>query len=772
MYGNFEEKARIVVVEAKNEMKKLNHPYVGSEHLLLAILKSNTNVSKKLKEFKLTYNKFKAELIKIVGIGSKESEWFLYTPMLRRILENALLDSKENNNSEVTVSHLFSSLLEEGEGVAIRILLAMKIDLDKLYKEFAPKIINTSKEKNEKLVLDELGIDLTMKAKEGLTDPVIGRKEEINRLLEILVRRTKNNPILIGSPGVGKTAIVEELSRMISSKEVPYALKDKRLISLDMASTVAGTKYRGEFEDRIRKILKEVENNEDIILFIDEIHTLVGAGGAEGAIDASNIFKPALARGKIRLIGATTTKEYKKYIEPDGALARRFQKINIETPTKEVVKEILMKLKPIYEKFHSVILSNDIIDMIIKFSDEYIFDREEPDKSIDILDEVCAKASLRESSVARKYNKLNKKLIDIKQEKVALLEKDLFDEALLLRDEENKLANEVNNIELKMNKKKIDKVVTIMDVKEVINIKTGIPIYELYSDNDKVINKIKKDLRNKILGQDKALELVNNLIKKSKLGFTDKNRCHAYMFSGPSGVGKSYLAKIFASHLVGNKNIIKLDMSEFIESHSISKLIGSPPGYIGYNEASIFEDIKRKPYSVLILDEIEKANPKVINLFLQILDDSKIKLSNGETVRFDHTTIIMTSNVGFHDINIGFKDNENKKAVNKLKEVFSIPFINRLDKIIIFNKLNHEVIKKLVIKKLNIIKSKYKEKNIKLVIKNNIIEELIKKCDYEEFGARKIDKLIDEYIENKIINHLISNNDNIIIDKLDELLVS
>ncbi len=771
MYGNFEEKARIVVVEAKNEMKKLNHPYVGSEHLLLAILKSNTSVSKKLKEYKLTYTKFKNELIKIVGIGSKTSEWFLYTPMLRRILENALLNAKENNNSEVTVNHLFSSLLEEGEGVAIRILLAMKIDIDKLYKEFAPKIINNSKETVEKLVLDELGVDLTLKASKGINDPVIGRKEEINRLLEILMRRTKNNPILIGSPGVGKTAIVEELSRMIAMKEVPYALRNKRVISLDMASTVAGTKYRGEFEDRIRKILKEVENNEEIILFIDEIHTLVGAGGAEGAIDASNIFKPALARGKIRLIGATTTKEYKKYIEPDGALARRFQKINIETPSREVVKDILLKLKPIYEEFHSVTISVDIIESIIKFTNDYIFDREEPDKSIDILDEVCAKASLKESKNTKKYNKLNKQLGDIKKKKLSLLESDLFDEALLLRNEENKLANEVNNIELKLNKNKDNKTVTLDDVKAVINMKTGIPVYELCSDNDKIVSKIKKELSSKLFGQDKALDLVNNLIKKNKFGFTTKNRCHAYMFSGPSGVGKSYLAKLFAERLVGNKNIIKLDMSEFIESHSVSKLIGSPPGYIGFNDTTIFDEIRTKPYSVLILDEIEKANPKVINLFLQILDDSKIKNSNGEVIRFDHTTIIMTSNVGFHDINIGFKDSENKKAINKLKEVFSVPFINRLDKIIVFDKLNYDVIKKLVVKKINKLKRKYKSKNIKLIIRNNIIEEIINKCEYEEFGARKIDKIIEEYIENKVIMNLIVNNDEIIIDKLDELLV-
>ena len=397
MFGNFTEDARKILVDAKKEMYELNHPYVGSEHLMLSILKTDNSVSQKLKEYNLNYDTLREEIINVIGVGSKPSECFLYTPLLRRILENAIIDSKENNNGDVTIEHLFSSLLEEGEGVAIRIMMGMNIDIDSLYDEFSYRFVNTKKKKNKKLLLEEMGIDLTKKALDGNLDPVVGRDNELKRVMEILCRRTKNNPILIGEAGVGKTAIAEELSRLIVNGEVPLALRNKRVINLDMATMVAGTKYRGEFEDRMRKILKEVEENDDIILFIDEIHTLVGAGGAEGAIDASNIFKPALARNKLRCIGATTLDEYKKFIEKDSALERRFQKVYVDKPDRKTVKDILMRLKNVYEKFHLVSLSEEIIDLIIDLSEKYVYDRNEPDKSIDILDEVCARVNLKES---------------------------------------------------------------------------------------------------------------------------------------------------------------------------------------------------------------------------------------------------------------------------------------------------------------------------------------------------------------------------------------
>ena len=765
MFGNFTEEARIILTHAKREMYELKHPYIGSEHLLLAILKEKNNISKKLLEYNLNYDKFKSEIIKVVGKGTKESEWFLYTPLLKRIIENAILDSKDNNSGNVTVEHLFSSMLEEGEGVAIRIMLGMNIDLEELYNEFSYKLVSKPRgKKNKKLLLEELGVDLTEKALKGELDPVIGRDKEIKRVLEILSRRTKNNPLLIGEAGVGKTAIVEELSKMISTGDVPMSLKNKRIISLDMATTVAGTKYRGEFEERIRKILKEIEENDDIILFIDEIHTLVGAGGAEGAIDASNIFKPALARGKLRCIGATTIDEYKKFIESDGALERRFQKVLVEIPDKNVVRDILIKLKGIYEKFHLVKISDEIIDLIIELSEKYIYDRNQPDKAIDLLDEVCAKVSLTESKEFKKYNSLNKELKEILKNKNKSIIEGNFDEAASYKEKENILMDKINKLELTLHKKDKYNIVTKEDVANVINIKTKIPVYELLSDNMSAIDTLEKNLSGHIIGQDKVVESLVKIAKRIKLGFNDENKCYAMLFCGSSGVGKTLLAKTFGESLVGRENVIKLDMGEYAESHSISKIIGAPPGYVGYSDnKNILELIRNKPYSVLILDEIEKSDSNIINLFFQILDDGKIKDSCGREVRFDNVTIIMTSNIGFNDIEIGFNKKNNDVVFSKLKEYFSLPFINRIDNTVIFNKLNYDNIEKITKKKLNELKLKYLKKNIKLRFSSDLIREIIDESNYEEFGARKIDKVIKERVENEIIEKVLDGKNNILL---------
>ena len=756
MFGQFTEEARKILVNAKEEMMELRHPYVGSEHLLLAILKAKNNVSKKLKQYNLDYDKFKNKLIEILGIGTQQSEWFLYTPLLKRIMENAMLDCKEKN-SEVTIESLFSGILEEGEGVAIRILLSLNIDLDKLYNDFSSKIF---KPKRKKLLLEELGTDLTNKADE--LDPVIGRDEEIKRIIEILSRRTKNNPLLIGEAGVGKTAIVEELSKMIANGDVPNNLKTKRIISLDMATLVAGTKYRGEFEERVRKILKEVEEDENIILFIDEIHTLVGAGGAEGAIDASNIFKPALARNKLRCIGATTTLEYKKFIESDKALERRFQKINVEIPTRQVVKQILFKLKPIYENYHHVIISDSIIEKIIELSDKYVFDRNQPDKSVDILDEVCAKSSLKESEELKEYNKLNKKLqILIKSKNEAVSNND-FKKASSYKEQEFILMDKINNLELILYNKKRN-IVTIEDVAYVINSKTKIPVYEILNEND--INKINNNLK-VIIGQNNAVSQLSNIAKKIKLGYKD-DKCYSFLFAGPSGVGKTELAKIFGKSLVGD-NVIRLDMSEFSEPHSVSRFIGAPPGYIGYNDnKTILEEIRNKPFSVLILDEIERANQNIINLLFQILDNGKIKDSKGVDVYFNNVIVIMTSNIGFDDINVGF--NKNNDDLTKLKEYFSIPFINRIDNIISFNRLNEENIREIIDIKIKNLINKYN--NIKIKIDDLVITEIIKLCNYDEFGARKIDKIIKDKLENIIIDKIIENKKSVHVKTLEYSLM-
>ncbi len=759
MFNNFEEEARKVLVQAKREMKALNHPYVSSEHLLLAILKGNNDISNKLKEYDLDYKIFKNEIIKVIGKGSKPSEFFLYTPLLKRIIENAILDAKENNNGEVTINHLFSSLLEEGEGVAIRILIGMNIDIDELYNEFTFKLINGNSHK--KLLLEELGVDLNQKALSGDLDPVTGRDEEIKRVLEILSRRTKNNPLLIGEAGVGKTAIVEELARMIVSGDVPLSLKNKRIISLDMATSVAGTKYRGEFEERMHKILKEIEENDDIILFVDEAHTLVGAGGAEGAIDASNIFKPALARGKLRCIGATTTEEYKKYIEKDSALERRFQKVIIEAPTKDQTRNILMNLKDIYESYHNVTIDDEIIDLILALSSKYIYNRNEPDKSIDILDEVCAKASLKESknmSLYKEYHKELKKTIKAKKE--AIIDND-FTKASLYKNEEFKLMNKINHLELSLYKKK-PKRVTKIDVAKVVNSKTNIPVYELLNEKKAIIRQTEKIIKEQLIGQDEAVKKVSNIAKKIKLGLNDK--CYSCLFCGPSGVGKTELALVFGKNLVGFNNVIRLDMSEYKEAHSISKIVGAPPGYVGYDDTSnVLEQIKNKPYSVLILDEIEKAHNDIINLFLQVLDEGKIKDSKSNVVRFDNVVIIMTSNIGFHDINVGF--NKENKVKTKLHDKFSIPFINRVDSVITFNQLTEEDIVKIINLKIKKLKEKYHDK-IHITLANKVINDIVSKSNYEEYGARKISKIIKDDLESIIIEALIDNKKEVTIKEI------
>lgn len=763
MFNNFTEEARKVLMHAKEEMKELKHPYVGSEHLLLSILKSDNEISERLKSYDLDYDRFKSEIINIVGVGSKQSECFLYTPLLKRVLENAIYDSKENNNGNVTVSHLISALLEEGEGIAVRILIGMDIDLDELYHDFAYKV-PVKRSKGKKLLIDDLGVDLTEQAKQNKLDPVVGRDEEIKRVIEILCRRKKNNPILIGEAGVGKTAIVEELSRLISIGEVPNTLKNKRIISLDMATTVAGTKYRGEFEERVNKILKELEDNSDIILFIDEIHTLVGAGGAEGAIDASNIFKPALARNKMRCIGATTTKEYKQFIENDKALDRRFQKVEIKEPSDSVVKNILLKLRDTYSNYHKTIIEDNIIDLIIELSNKYIKTRYQPDKAIDILDEVCAHVSLKENNKIKKYNELNKKLSNIlKEKKKCLLQKD-YNKASFYKELENDLMSKINKLELFLSIEK-NNIVTKEDVIKIVERKSNVPIYELKDFNNKDIKEFEYILKNNIIGHDNIICELIKIYKTLKLGFRDDNTCYSMMFTGPSGVGKTELAKLFSKRI--SNNVIKLDMSEYSEAHTISKLIGSPAGYVGYNDnKNILEQVKDNPFSIIILDEIEKAHSNIVNLLYQILDEGKLKDSKGEDIYFNNAMIIMTSNIGFNNKEIGF--NTCGKIKNELKEYFGIPFINRIDNVITFNTLKSDDIRKIVKNKLSKLKNKYKNKNINIKINKNVIDEVINLSNYEEFGARKIDKIIKNKIEDIIINEILDSNDNIIIKSINQ----
>ena len=751
MINSFSEEAQDILIKAKLEMLELKHPYVGTEHLVLAILHTKNELSDRLNKYGLTYNKFKKEILSIIGKGSKKSDFFLHTPLLKKVIENAIIDSKENNNGIVTTNHLFSSLLDLGEGIAIRIFIGMNLDLDNMYDEFTEKIYD-KKRKAKKLLIEELGVNINDKVKNKEIDPVVGREKEIKKLEEIICRRTKNNPLLIGEPGVGKTAIVEGLATLIENDEVPNKLSHKKIISLDMASAVAGTKYRGEFEKRMKKILEEIEENDEIILFIDEIHTLIGAGGAEGAIDASNILKPALARGKIRCIGATTKDEYKKHFEKDKALERRFQIINIEEPSIEETKKILYKIKPIYETYHNVYLKEEILDKIITLTEKYIYDRFRPDKQIDILDEVCSKVGISKSD---NVIKMHSNLKEIRNKKELYIKENNIKKAYEYKIKE---TNYKNIILQKSDKKEV----TIEDIANVISNKTKIPLYEILKDNKKIINEIENTLKANIIGQNEAIKKLMNITKRIKLGYKE-NKCISLLFIGPTGVGKTKLATIYGEK-ISKQKVIKLDMSEYSDSSSISKITGSNPGYVGYEDNKhILNTIKDNPNAVIILDEIDKAHPKVINLLYQILEDGKILDAKNNVINFCNNIIIMTSNKGIETKNIGF-NNDKEEINNELIDSFGLAFLNRIDDIIKFNKLNKMDITKITHNCLNEIKEKYKD--IIINISNITIEEIIKESKYEIYGARKIDKIINNKIESIIIDNIIENKKEINIDSI------
>lgn len=749
MISNFNEEAQEILVKAKLEMLELKHPYVGTEHLVLAILHTQNELTEKLANYGLTYNKFKKEILNIIGKGSKKSEFFLYTPLLKKVIENAIMDSKDNNNGIVTTSHLFSGLLDVGEGIAIRILISMNLDLDNMYDEFTEKIYENNHKKEKKSILEELGIDLTEKAKNNEIDPVIGREDEINKLEEILCRRTKNNPLLIGLPGVGKTAIVEQLALLIAEDKVPTNLKNKRIISLDMASAVAGTKYRGEFEERMKKIIEEIEEDKNIILFIDEIHTLIGAGGAEGAIDASNILKPALARGKIRCIGATTNDEYKKHFEKDKALDRRFQIVNIEEPSLDKTKEILLKLKPIYEEYHNVTIKDEIINEIINLTEKYIYNRYRPDKQIDILDEVCSKVNIKnnESNLILETN-----LKELRNKKELYIKENNIKKAYEYKIKETEFKRKIN---VSPSRKEVTK----DDIASLISNKINIPIYEILKDNKKTIDSIEKKLKENIIGQDETINSLINITKRIKLGYKE-NKCISLLFYGPSGVGKTKLATIYGQ-IISKQEVIKLNMAEYADSSAISKFMGTTAGYVGYDDNKyILSKIKDNPNAVIILDEIDKAHPKIISLLYQILEDGKILDAKNNLINFNNNIIIMTTNIGKNN-NIGFT---NKKSNNELKEFFNIAFLNRIDNIIRFNNLSSDDIHKIIKNKITNLKNKFK--NVNITMSKNIVEEITEEANYQEYGARKIDKIIKNHIENIIIDNIINNNDNINIDSI------
>lgn len=761
MFIKFSEEAKKVLNMAKKEMQELKHPYVGTEHLFLAILKDEKRECvKKLNTYNVNYKDFKDELIRLIGTGTKSSDFFLYTPLLKNIIEIASLDSNEKNQEYVEVENLLVALFDECEGIAIRVLVSMKIDVDKIYESLKDNIV--VKERKNKLLIENYGEILNDKVINNMIDPVVGRNEEVERLIEILSRRTKNNPLLLGEAGVGKTAIVEELARQIVENKVPLTLKSKKIISVSMSSLIAGTKYRGEFEERLTKILTELEENKEIILFIDEVHTMVGAGGAEGAIDASNILKPALARGKIKVIGATTIDEYKEFIEKDRALDRRFQIVNIKEPDLITVKKILLKLKTIYENFHHVIVEENVLDEIIKLSNKFVFNRKMPDKAIDILDEVCSKVSVSNTE-SNRINSIYDELLFIRNLKNSAIINNNFTDAAVYKKREMELETKINNKEIYNNCNNFKKV-TIKDVATIVELKSKVPVFEINNIN---ISNFRNKFIDKVIGQGEAIDKLYQFTKKLYLGYRKGNKPYSLLFLGPTGVGKTLLAKEYARSYFGNNNLIRLDMSEYKESHSISKLIGSPPGYIGYNDnKNIFEQVKENPFSVILLDEIDKADSSVIDLFLQILDEGKAKNSRGQEIEFKNTVIIMTSNVSANIKCLGFDKQKKLVKNDELKNNFDVAFLNRISSIVQFNSLKDEDITKIISRKLEDEKKRYLSKNIKIKIKNKVIDSIKEKSNYEEYGARQIDKIIEEYIDTYVVDSLIEGKDEIVISSI------
>ena len=775
-------------IQIANELAiELGHNYVGTEHLLYGIAKEEMGVASKVLEHQdVTPELILEKIEELIGQedGEQIDETIGFTPRTKRVIENAFREARRLGSDYIGTEHLLIGIMREGDSVAVRILLDLGVNPQKLYNEII-KVLNEyeSEEKQEKRgdtrsetsynstpTLNQFGSDLTKVAKEGKLDPVIGRKTEIERVIQILSRRTKNNPCLIGEPGVGKTAIVEGLAQKIVLGDVPENLKNKRVVTLDISSMVAGSKYRGDFEERIKKSLNEVKKAGDVILFIDEIHTIVGAGSAEGAIDAANILKPLLARGDIQLIGATTLNEYRKYIEKDSALERRFQPINVDEPSAEDTILILKGLRDKYEAHHNVKITDEAIKAATELSVRYINDRFLPDKAIDLIDEASSRVRLKTITEPDSIKKLETELENVSKEKEEAIKVQDFEKAATMRDKEHekreKLEKEKEKWKNKNNKNVIN--ITDEDIAEVVASWTKIPVQKITETENEKLKSLEENLHKRVVGQDEAVLAVSKAIKRGRVGLKDPKRpIGSFLFLGPTGVGKTELSKAISESLFGDENaMVRIDMSEYMEPHSISKLIGSPPGYVGFDEAGqLTEKIRRKPYSVVLFDEIEKAHPDVMNMLLQILEDGRLTDSQGRTVSFKNCIIIMTSNVGARMIaekkSLGFNksdDSEEKQeyervkkdVMTEVKKEFRPEFINRIDEIIVFHKLSSNEIKEIINIMLKEVEKRLKEQNIKLEIDEPVKELIAKKGIDTTYGARPLRRAIQNMIEDKI----------------------
>ncbi|MFM7139688.1 MAG: ATP-dependent Clp protease ATP-binding subunit [Actinomycetes bacterium] len=779
MFERFTDRARRVVVLAQEEARMLNHNYIGTEHILLGLIHEGEGVAaKSLESLGVSLESVRSQVEEIIGQGQQAPSGHIpFTPRAKKVLELSLREALQLGHNYIGTEHILLGLIREGEGVAAQVLVKLGADLNRVRQQviqllsgYQGKEPLTSGAPNEgtpstSLVLDQFGRNLTQAARDGKLDPVIGREKEIERVMQVLSRRTKNNPVLIGEPGVGKTAVVEGLAQMIVRGNVPETLKDKQLYTLDLGSLVAGSRYRGDFEERLKKVLKEIRTRGDIILFIDEMHTLVGAGAAEGAIDAASILKPMLARGELQTIGATTLDEYRKYVEKDAALERRFQPIQVQEPSVAHAIEILKGLRDRYESHHKVTITDSALVSAATLADRYINDRQLPDKAIDLIDEAGARLRINRMTAPPDLREFDNKIADVRKEKESAIDAQDFEKAAALRDKEKTLITEKNEREREWKAGDLDVVAEVNDdlIAEVLAMSTGVPVAKLTEAESQRLLRMEEELHKRVIGQEDAIKALSKSIRRTRAGLKDPKRPGgSFIFAGPSGVGKTELSKTLAQFLFGDENsLIMLDMSEYSERHTVSRLFGSPPGYVGYEEGGqLTEKVRRKPFSVVLFDEVEKAHPDIFNSLLQILEDGKLTDSQGRMVDFKNTVIIMTTNLGSRDISkgvgLGFSagddvsgnyDRMKAKVNEELKQHFRPEFLNRLDDVIVFHQLTKPEILQIVDLMVASLENRLKDKDMGIVLTDQAKELLVDMGYDQSLGARPMRRTIQREIE-------------------------
>jgi ATP-dependent Clp protease ATP-binding subunit ClpC len=794
VFERFTERARQVVVLAQEEARTLKHNYIGTEHILLGLLREEEGLAARvLESLDITVERVRAQVVRIVGSGEEVTSGQIpFTPRAKKVLELALREALSLGHNYIGTEHILLGLVRENEGVAARILLDFDADSEKIRNEVIRMLsgpggrrqgagAGSGEGKKSSKLLDQFGRNLTKLASEGKLDPVIGRETEIERIMQILSRRQKNNPVLLGEPGVGKTAIVEGLASRITKGEVPELLKNRQIYTLDLAALVAGSKYRGEFEERLKKVMKEITQRGDIVLFIDELHNLVGAGAAEGAIDAASILKPALSRGELQTIGATTLDEYRKYLERDSALERRFQQIKVDQPSIPDTVQILEGLRERYEDHHKVKITDEALAAAAELADRYISDRFLPDKAIDLIDEAASRMRIKSMSQPPVYRDLEEEIEETRRAKEAAIEAQEFEKAANLRDKERQLTNRKRELEDQWEAGEGGERPTVgeEEIADIVSMWTGIPVFKLTEAETKKLVRMEEELHKRVIGQDVAIEAVSKAIRRSRAGIKDPKRpAGSFIFLGPSGVGKTELARTLAEFLFGDEDaMVRIDMSEYMEKHAVSRLVGSPPGYVGYDEGGqLTEAVRRKPYSVLLLDEIEKAHPDVFNILLQILEDGRLTDAQGRTVDFRNTIVIMTSNIGAKDIarnvSFGFGSSDETgtsyedmkdRIMGELKKVFRPEFLNRIDEVIVFHKLTRDEIKEIIDLMISRVRAQVAEHELQLELTDQAKELLAEKGWDPAMGARPLRRAIQRYIEDPLADEVLRQGPDTIV---------